>query len=164
MLLSGCSAPSYRRIDTINCYYDTTEWGHDSLFAIPKSQPVTIDFKNDRINNKETYLADLKGRVEDYLLRHPEITGETKSALENFKVIEGMTKEQVKLLLGNPERIQSLDSNNKYKADERWVYIMKGLQGVYVGPVPIFLTHNAYHLYFKVDILSGIEDAGIEYL
>lgn len=106
----------------------------------------------------------MKGKVEDYILHHPEIDKETKSSLENFIVVKGMTKEQVRLLLSNPERIQILNSKNKFRTDERWVYIMQGLQAIQIGPVPIYFTHDAYHLYFRGDILTKIEVARMEYL
>lgn len=164
LVLSGCALPGYSRIDSIDCYYDTTDWYRPSLFGTYKSRSVTMDFKDNRIDDKTKYLNDLKDKVEEYLLHHPEITEETKSALMKFSVIEGMIKEQVRLLLGNPEIIQSLNTENKFRSDERWVYISKELTAVQIGPVPIFFTHDADHLYFRGDILIAIESVGMECL
>lgn len=147
MLLGGCSAPSYYLRDNISCYY--------------KDKSVNRDFKG-KVIHKE-YITGLKARVEDYISHHPEINGETKSALTDFKVIKGMTKEQVRLLLGEPEKAQHLNSGNKFRADARWVYAMETLRCVYVVPIPVFFTHDAYHLYFKGDILVGIEEVKLKY-
>jgi len=147
LLLSGCSAPNYYLRDNINCYY--------------KDKGINMDFKGNIIYKE--YITNLKGKIEDYISHHPEINEEAKSALKNFKVVKGMTKEQVKLLLGNPERVQTLNSKNKFRADQRWVYIMKESRCVYVVPVPVFFTHDAHHLYFKGDILIAMEDVKMGY-
>lgn len=160
----GCALPGYSRINSIESYYDTSEWYKPCFFCADKSRSVTVDFRNNRIEDKEKYLADLRGKVEEYILRYPETAEETKAALKRFSVITGMTKEQVKLVLGNPEKVQSLNSDNKFKSDERWVYIDKGLTAVQIGPVPIFFTHNANHLYFRDDVLTAIESVGMDYL
>ncbi len=120
-----------------------------------------MDFKG-HIIAKE-YISKLKGKAEDYTSQHPEISGEVKDALKNLKVVKGLTKEQVKLLLGNPERVQALSPNNKFGADQRWVYIRGDLRCIYVLIVPVLFTHNAYHLYFKGDILIAIDDVSIKY-
>ena len=147
LLLGGCSAPNYYLRDNINCYQN--------------DKGVNRDFKGNVILKE--YITNLKGKIEDYISQHPEIDEEVKSALKNFKVIKGMTKEQVRLLLGNPERVQTLNSKNKFRADERWVYMMKESRCVYVVPVPIFFTHDAYHLYFRGDILAATEEVKIRY-
>jgi hypothetical protein len=148
LFLGGCAAPLYYLRDDINCYY--------------KDKMISRDFKGNIIDNAKEYVTNLKGKIEDYLSHHPEINEETKLALKNCKVTKGLTKEQVKLLLGNPERVQTLSSKNKFKADQRWVYIMEEQKCIYLF-VPIFFTHNAYHLYFRGDILIAIEHVKIKY-
>lgn len=151
IMISGCSAPNYFLQDNINCYY--------------RHEGKGWDFKNNTLDlDEEKYITNLKSKIKNYISTKLAIDGGIKTALESFKVIKGMSKEEVRLLLGNPERTQVLNPKNKFKADERWVYIMKGLQYVYIGPVPVFFTHDAYHLYFSGEVLIAIEAVAMEYL
>ncbi|MDD5155868.1 MAG: hypothetical protein PHF11_05230, partial [Candidatus Omnitrophica bacterium] len=119
------------------------------------------DFKGYLIHKE--YTDNLKNKVEEYIAGHPQTSEEARAELRNFKVVKGMTAEQVKLLLGEPERIQPLNTGNKFRADARWVYMMKDTVCIYVVPVPLFFTHNAYHLYFKNGVLVGIEEVKLRY-
>lgn len=144
-VLNGCSAPSYSLRDSLNFY--------------SSNKGVARDFKGNVIYKDR--ITDLKKKVEDYIAHHPEINEEAKSALKELKVIKGMTREQVKLLLGSPGKVQNLNSRNKFRASQRWVYAMRELRCIYVMPAPLFFTHDAHHLYFKGDILTGIEEVNI---
>lgn len=145
LLLGGCAAPRYCHRDNIDCYY--------------QDKRINRDFRG-KVVDKE-YINSLKGKIEGYLLGHLEINEESKSALKNFKVVKGLTKEQVELLLGVPEKTQVLNPKNKLRADERWVYTREDLKCIYFFALPLLFTHDAYHLYFRGNILLAIEDATV---
>ncbi len=89
----------------------------------------------------EEYMKQLDKKVEEYMLKNPGLSDETKKWLKVFNTVHiGMTKEQVLLLLEDPARKEPV---SEHGANEKWVYI---------GYHP----YGEDHLYFKGDTLIKI--------
>jgi len=150
--LCGCSVP--------------TAAGRDRLYSITKEEKrskgtfggkKTITIKDFR--QREKYDEDieaLKQEVGKYILAHPDLNEETKSNLRQIKVVPGMQKEEVTLLLGEPDKI-SKAGKNAYLADQLWTYRINTWQTFTFFILPVFCTHQGYYLYFKDNTLAVIE-------
>jgi len=90
----------------------------------------------------------LKEEVKEYIVAHPELSDAKKKDLRELKVMQGETKEEVRLLLGSPDKIVN---------PQTWVYKISTWRAFTVFIVPVFFVHEGYYLYFKDDILTGIE-------
>ena len=146
LLLSGCAGPLYYQRESINSFY--------------KQENLNANFRGTFVESKD--VVNLKSKAKDYISRNPAVDEKIKSALANLKVIPGMNQEQVKLLLGEPDKAQDLGCGNRYKANERWVYKKADLKCVYFVPLPLFFTNDSFRLYFKDGIVAGIEEVKIK--
>lgn len=120
-----------------------------------KKKVVTIkDFRGNEFYDDD--VDDLKGLVENYISLHADLGEEAKNNLRELKVTEGSTKEEVKLLLGRPDKISTIGSN-AYGASELWIYKINEIDTFAIFIIPIFFPHQGYYLYFKDNILAAIE-------
>lgn len=98
-----------------------------------------------------------------YILRHPELDANILYALRKHEVIRGMNKEQVKLVIGPPEKVVK-------EQDQRevwWYHVSKPPIDAYVQPAAWLrhLSHPEYisdmtqrvEIYFEEDIVRDIE-------
>jgi hypothetical protein len=143
--LSGCAGPRYYQRDNISAYYNLKSGNQD--------------FKDNFVESKD--ITSLKARTKEYIALNPQMNDNIKVALENLKVVPGMSQEQAKFLLGEPDKVQTLGRGNRFKANERWVYKKVDLRCVYVVPLPLFFTNDSFRLYFKDGILAGIEEVKV---
>lgn len=74
-------------------YYDNSDWW---------------DYKN---------LSLIRHRIKDYLNKNTDVSSDVKSSLENLTFENGMTKEQVILVIGEPAKKKMLKNKN-----EQWIY------------------------------------------
>lgn len=79
-------------------------------------------------------------RAKRYVAKHPELDERIKNSILDNKIDVGMTKEQVKLIIGY--RWPKIRKTDKYEADEVWIY-----RELWVDEV----------LYFKGNVLIKIE-------
>ncbi|MDD4953546.1 MAG: hypothetical protein PHG40_01420, partial [Candidatus Omnitrophica bacterium] len=103
ILAAGCS--SIPRADNCNQLYSFTreEKRIKRKFA-PKTKIVLInDFRGRQAYDED--IAELKARVEEYISSHADLDEAAKNNLREIKVTAGSTKEQVILLLGQPDKI-----------------------------------------------------------
>lgn len=124
---------------------------------IGKGKKVLIkDFREN--NMYEEDMAGLNEEVEEYILAHQDLSEEVKFNLRQLKVTEGLTKDEVNLLLGKPDKILKVQSKaSQYQATETWIYKINKLRAFNVFIFPVFFVHEGYYLYFKDTVLAGIE-------
>lgn len=62
--------------------------------------------------------------VDDYVLKHPQLSPEITIALRSNNIINGMSQEEVKLLWGDPKFIEHgrIEKESGKIEKERWVY------------------------------------------
>jgi hypothetical protein len=148
LFLSGCSIPSAARYTQL--YSLTKEEKKVSSGLGGKRKVVLIkDFRENEMYEED--LAALKEEVEKYIASHPDLSEAAKNNLRALKVAEGATKEEVKLLLGEP------DKASPGHASEVWIYRISKMRAFSVFIVPVFFAHEGYYLYFKDGVLTAIE-------
>ncbi|MFH1198830.1 MAG: hypothetical protein V1650_01525 [Candidatus Omnitrophota bacterium] len=124
-------------------------------FTIGKGKIISYkDFKNNEIYEED--VDALREEVGEYIVKRPELSEAVKASLDKLEVTLGLTKEQVILLLGEPDKISSL-GKNQYSAGELCIYRVTKWRAYTVFIIPVFFVHEGYYLYFKDDILAGIE-------
>lgn len=134
------TSASYREI------YSFTKEEKKVKSVFGKKQSISIkDFRENEMYEED--MEALKEDVEKYIALHPDLSEAAKNNLRELRVAEGATKEEVKLLLGEPDKI----------SDETWVYKINKLRAITVFIVPVFFVHEGYYLYFKDGVLSGIQ-------
>ena len=95
----------------------------------------------------EEDIALLKEDVEKYIAGRLDLSDQTKAALRELKVAEGLKAEEVKLLLGRPDTIMK----------DVWIYRISKWRAFTVFIIPVFFVHEGYYLYFQDGVLQGIE-------
>jgi len=150
--ISGCSIPIKASCKQL---YSFTKEEIKIREGFSKRMVISIkDFRE-----KESYDEDiiaLEEKVEKYILGHPELSESAKNNLRKLKVSPGSTKEEVKLLLGKPDKVTKA-GNNVYAASQKWIYRINNLTTFTIFFLPVFYAHEGYYLYFKDDILAAIE-------
>lgn len=66
----------------------------------------------------------LNDRARSYLIKHPDINPAYKTAIELSLVIPGMTEEQVRASMGEPNQMNL--TQTKYSSRWQWVYTKNG--------------------------------------
>lgn len=112
------------------------------------------DFRENEIYDED--VTALKAKIEKYIANHTELTEPAKNNLRALKVTEGAAKEEVKLLLGEPDRIVKRHKEDDI-ASEVWTYKINKSSPFTVVFLPVFFGHEEYHLYLKDNILVSIE-------
>jgi len=124
-------------------------------FTFGKDKIVSYkDFKNNEIYEED--VDAFKEEVGQYIVKRPELSESVKASLNKLEVTLGLTKEQVILLLGQPDKISSLGPN-QYSANQLCIYRITKWRAYTVFIMPVFFVHEGYYLYFKDDILVRIE-------
>lgn len=146
--LCGCSLPAAARYGEI---YSITrkEEKIEGAFGSTKKVVSIKDFRESELYEED--IPALKEEVEEYITAHPDLDGPTKNNLRELKVTEGLNKEEVKLLLGEPDKVAGKASG------EIWIYRINRLRVFTFFIIPLFPVHESYYLRFKDDSLSAIE-------
>jgi hypothetical protein len=154
----GCSIPKSARQAEI---YSFTKTEKKLSIGFSKKIEITVkDFRN-RIAYEEN-VEDLQQAVEKYISEHPGMSDAAINNLRKLKVADGATKEEVTFLLGKPDQIRRVSSMNPYGAEGLWIYRISKLDAIMFFIFPVFLVHEGYYLYFKDDVLAGIEKRFME--
>lgn len=98
----------------------------------------------------------LKEKVEQYISCRSDLNEATKNNLRELKVTGGSSKEDVELLLGEPDKIikNRKKDNLTYEA---WIYKTNKRSIFTVIFLPLFFGHEKYSLYFQDNALALIE-------
>ena len=120
-----------------------------------KSKVISIkDFRENEMYDE--HIAALKEEVEKYISNHTDLNEATKNNLRELKVIQGATKEEVKLLLGEPDKLVKIGKKADI-ASEIWIYKINKRSVFTIVFPPVFFGQEKYYLYFKDNILTLIE-------
>lgn len=106
------------------------------------------DFRGNIIQEKN--IAALNKKVEEYISNNADSPSPNESMLRQHKVAEGATREEVRLILGQPDKINP-------GPPEVWIYRLKKISAFTILIFPVFFPHEGYYLYFKEGALTGIE-------
>lgn len=141
---AGCSVPSTAGEKYLYGISREEKKQDNGIFGNKKY----IEIKDFRGNERyDEDFAALKEEVEKYITLHPGLSEEVKSALRELKVAAGLKTEEVKLLLGRPDRAMK----------DIWVYRISKWRAFTIFIVPVFFVHEGYYLYFKDGVLDSIE-------
>lgn len=152
-VITACSVPASARRQEI---YSFSKLEKKPRGVFGKKKDVSIQDFRERVMYDEDIIA-LKEEVEKYISAHPDLTQGIKDSLRQIRVAEGENKEEVALLLGEPDKIEKLGRAAPYAATEKWIYSINKLRAFTIFIVPVAFVHEAYYLYFKNDTLAGIE-------
>ena len=142
------------RQNQLSAYYKEEAKKKSSFFGGQKPQ-FFKDFRQDEAYEED--MTALKEDAEKYISGHPDLSDAAKTNLRELKVAEGASREEVELLLGEPDKVSKLGAGANYNASELWIYRISRIRAFTVFIVPIFFVHEGYYLYFKDGILAGIE-------
>ena len=81
-------------------------------------------------NSEETekYEQDLQNRIKEYLSQYPITDDSIRFNFQELKVVvEGMNKDMVKILYGNPDNIETNQESLKYNSNEKWIYRIQNI-------------------------------------
>lgn len=151
-IIAGCSVPtaaSYKEI------YGFTRQEQRIKGTLNKTSVSFKDFRENEMYEED--MQALKDEAEQYISRHADLSEEQKNNLRKLKVTAGQNKEEVRLLLGEPDKVMNAGSRTNFNASEIWIYKLSKVRAFTVFIVPVFFPHESYYLYFKNDILVGIE-------
>ncbi len=152
--ISGCC--SIPRADNYKQLYSFTK-EKKKIKGRFGAQSKVISIKDFREN--ETYdenIAALRERIEKYISSHADLNEAAKNNLRELKVAEGATKEEVKLLLGEPDKVAKIGEKVD-TATEIWIYQTSKSSIFTIVFLPVFFGREEYYLYFKDNILTLIE-------
>lgn len=144
IVFSGCSIPAKT---TYNELYSFNRGEKKKKGFMSSKKRVSIKDFRDSGAYEEDIIA-LREEAAKYVAAHSEMSPEAKNNLQELKVAPGLNKEQVKLLLGEPD---------KYASPKVWIYRIKKVRAFTIFIIPVFFPHESYRLYFQGDILTGIE-------
>jgi len=124
-----------------------------SMFG--KNQIVSFkDFRGYEAFNKN--IDSLKARIEGYIQNHPDLSESTKKDLRDYKVARGSSMDEVRLLLGAPDKVIKSKAHPQ-KPDEVWIYITDKDSNFQIVFLPVYFGHEKYYLYFTGNLLANIE-------
>ncbi|MFH1888485.1 MAG: hypothetical protein ABH806_00175 [Candidatus Omnitrophota bacterium] len=156
--VAGCSMPI---ASTRGSLYGFTRVEKRSKGMFKGSKTVTIqDFRQNEAYDED--ITDLKQRVDEYILRHPELSESVKKDLREIKVTHGATSDEAILLLGKPDKVMRASGEGRYGATEIWIYRISKLRFFTVFIFPVFPVHEGHYLYFKDGVLVEIEHRSLE--
>ena len=152
LYLAGCC--SIPRVANYKQLYSIAKEEKKTKGKFSKSKIVlTKDLRENEVFNQD--IALLKEKVERYISGHADLSEPTKSNLRELRVTEGATKEEVKLLLGEPDKVMKSDKEDI--ASEIWIYRTNKSSTFTIVFIPVFFGHEKYYLYFKDNLLTLIE-------
>jgi hypothetical protein len=154
----GCSAPRVANYQYIDAY--TKEEKKVQEGFVKKKVVLIKDFRGNEMYEEDA--TALKEEIEEYISRHPTLDDSIKNNLRQLKLVAGMTRDETKLLLAEPEKVEKLGSRAKYDASELWIYRTNKLRAFTVFIFPVFVAHEGYYLYFKDGVLAEIEKHFLE--
>lgn len=153
LCILGCSVPSAARYSQL---FSFTREEKKIKGAIGRRKAVLVrDFRENA--RYEEDMAGLQEEIEKYILAHPDLSEQTQLNLRKLKLSQGATKEQVLLLLGKPDKVLATGGRANYDASAIWIYKINKIRAFTVFIIPVFLVHEGYYLYFKDNVLKGIE-------
>ncbi|MCK9603381.1 MAG: hypothetical protein M0R66_03390 [Candidatus Omnitrophica bacterium] len=158
LFFSGCSIPTASNYPYLSAY---TREEKMVKGGFGKKKEVRVeDFREIEMYDED--IIALKEEVEAYISSHPAIDEVIKNNLRQLKVVDGMTQEETRLLLSDPDKIEKIGSRTKYGASERWIYKTIRWRAFTVFIFPVCFVREAYYLYFKDDILVGIDKRSLK--
>lgn len=150
--MTGCSMPSAALERSL---YSFTKEEKKIKGAFGKKKFISIkDFRGNDVYEED--IIDLKEEIEKYISSHPDLSESAKNNLRELRVTEGATREEVRLLLGAPDKIIRASSAKK-GTSEIWIYKLNKMNAFTIFIVPVFFIHQAYYLYFQDNSLFNIE-------
>ncbi|MBN1913537.1 MAG: hypothetical protein JW788_03965 [Candidatus Omnitrophica bacterium] len=117
---------------------------------VKKKEVVIKDFREN--DNFQENIDARKEKVEAYILQNGQLEESVKNNLRDLAVTNGQNQEQVRLLLGEPDKIQG-----KKTKSQLWIYKINKTNSYNVFILPVFFPNEGYYLYFKEGVLSKIE-------
>lgn len=145
IFLAGCCsiprAQNYPQLYSITKEEKKNKGG----FGMRRKAIVIKDFRDNEKFDKD--ITGLKEEVEKYIAIHPDIGEARKNNLRELKVTAGITEGDVKLLLGEPDKI----------TPGKWVYKINKPSNFTIIFLPVFFSRESYHLHFKDKFLTAIE-------
>ncbi|MDD5653611.1 MAG: hypothetical protein PHT31_05595 [Candidatus Omnitrophica bacterium] len=142
--LSGCSIPTsanYNELYSFTSQEKTTK----GMMGFQKKTELVRDFRENEMYVED--IAALKEDVEKYITAHPEISEEIKADMRQLKIAPGFNKQEVELMLGEPDKISG----------DTWIYQISRLRAFTFFIFPFFFAHEGYYLRFNNDRLTAIE-------
>lgn len=150
-----CGCWSLPRTVNYNQLYSITKVEKKVKSGFTKKKVVFIkDFRENEMYEED--IAALKDRVEKYISAHPDLSDSVKNNLKELKITTGANRDEVQLLLGNPDKIMEGDSRAD-AGSETWIYRINKSSAFIIVAVPVFFTREGYYLYFKDNLLTAIE-------
>jgi len=151
--ISGCC--SIPRVASYKQLYSFAKEEKKIKGSFGKSKIVSIkDFRENEVFDEN--IIALKEMVEKYISSHTDLNGSTKNNLRELKVTEGAAGEEVKLLLGEPDKVVKTGKKT-YITSEIWIYKINKSSTFTIIFLPVFFGHEEYYLYFKDNVLTLIE-------
>lgn len=148
----GCSMPKsarYAQIESISRQEKSIKSGFTR-----KKVVIIQDFReNDRFDED---IEQLKAKVEAYITEHPELSDAQKANLRELKVTEGAGAEEIRLLLGKPDKITDRKSLEGISS-ETWIYRINHRSTFTVFIFPVLPMHEGYYLKLENKRLKTIE-------
>jgi len=142
--LSGCSIPTsanYNELYSFTSKEKTTK----GMMGFKKKTELVRDFRENEMYVED--IAALKEDVEKYIAAHPDTSDEIKANMRQLKITPGFNKEEVELMLGEPDKISG----------NTWIYQISRLRAFTFFIFPFFFAHEGYYLRFNNGCLSAIE-------
>jgi len=137
------------------------------LYSFTREEKVTKGFMGKRksvtikdFRQNEAYDEDIEGfkkEVEEYISKHQDLSEAAKNNLRALKVTQGATADEVKFLLGKPDKVIRVAGASRYGASEIWIYKISKMRVFTIFIFPVFFVHEGYYLYFKDGSLVEIE-------
>ncbi len=146
--------------------------GLEQLYSITKGEKnikrrfggkTKVKFIRDFRDNEayDENITNLKQKAEEYISRRGDLDESAKANLRELRVTAGATKEEVRLLLGVPDKAVKIRKKG-YDADEMWIYNTYKPSVFTLLFFPVFFGHEKYYLYFNDNILTLIERRYLE--
>lgn len=150
--ISGCcSVPTALSLSQL---YSFTKETKKIKGGLGKKVVLIKDFRENEAYDED--ILTLKEEIEKYISTHTDLSETTKNNLRELKLTERATKEEVRLLLGEPDRIIKAGIKT-YSATEIWIYRINKINTFTIIVIPVFFANEGYYLYFKDSGLIAIE-------
>lgn len=143
---TGCSIPTSANYNELYSF-TREEKRVKGMMGSKKSAETIHDFREN-----EMYIEDitaLKEDVEKYVSTHPDLSEEIKNNMRQLKIAPGFTKNEVELMLGEPDKISGHGNV--------WIYQINRWRTFTIFILPVFFAHEGYYLRFEKDLLTAIE-------
>ena len=152
LIILGCSLPGVANYSQLHSFIKEEKIIKGG-FGSKKKVLSVKDFRGTDMFDEN--IAALKETVEKYISGHPDLSEPTKNNLRELKAAEGLTEEEVEVLLGKPDRV--IKRGEASAISEIWIYRINKMNAFTVFIFPIFFAHEGYYLYFKDHQLSEIQ-------